>query len=601
MLREDKKSSNVEYGDTDTLEDNKNSKDTKTNINIITEKKKVDKNSIKYFINNNKRGMELFNCIYRDTTKTLYYYSKVDNVFEFVSTDKELRELIEIDYPEFTKFETNDKGKTTKKDLLPNGFISKVKQINTIDMIVKDIDFFQKEVIKLEKVGRILYITKNYMEFKKFNLIDTLSVEEEQEIINDYKEHWEGNLEPLLKWFISCRFSHSRRESFLHLKLNAGFGKTFLMSILKDLGLFVEGDYSDFKNPSPMDSVEFENSIGLVIDEFTIFKQEFKKFTHFMTLTSKYRLRTEVKLYSKLFLSAEESGSFVDGVDKQITDRVCSIHLEKGNLGDRLVLKKYTNLVYYNVILKYIYFYMTKNIDTYIKMGLVESSSISDTYLKEFHKKHSIKSLDIKEVIYNKFNEKIYTLITNNDYLNKQDTDIKNNIEMDDNFIYVKSPKKTLEMILQQEDEDFYKKAKFKIREYEDIISYKMKVKKINGSSVMRWFIPKEDLFNIFDSGVEENSVKPTKEVPTTYETIKQDTLIDNQQSLKVSNTTKKEPQKPLKDLLTTDIDLVKQSTQEEYNKNQKWVEETKLKEQSKTVEDLGLELDENGKEIFPF
>ena len=78
IKKDDKKSSNVEYGDTDTLKDNKNSINTKTNTDIITEKSKLNKNSIEYFINNNPRGKELFNCIYRDTQKTVYYYSKID-------------------------------------------------------------------------------------------------------------------------------------------------------------------------------------------------------------------------------------------------------------------------------------------------------------------------------------------------------------------------------------------------------------------------------------------------------------------------------------------------------------------------------------------
>ena len=37
-----------------------------------------------------------------------------------------------------------------------------------------------------------------------------------------------------------------------------------------------------------------------------------------MILDSKNQLRTEVELFAKIFLSAEHSNSFVDGVDKQI-------------------------------------------------------------------------------------------------------------------------------------------------------------------------------------------------------------------------------------------------------------------------------------------
>jgi len=457
----------------------------KTNIDIIAEKEKetkfidYSKMSIKDFIENIDRAEELSKSIYRDV-QTVHYYSKDIAKIAFVADNKELEDLIKIDFKCFVITVKQKNGVKKQVLNLPFGFISKVKQLNTIDMIVRDTNFFQSEKIKIEKQGSVLYITKNYIEYRNINFLD-VSEDTKKNILNEYRDHWHSNFEEVLEWIVNCRFSNSRRESYLHLRVNAGFGKSFFMSVFKELGLFVECDYEDFKNPSPLDPILFENSIGMVVDEFTIFKQEFKKLTHNMSLTAKYKLKTEVPLYAKLFLSAEHSPSFTDGVDKQITDRVASLDFEGKNLNNLELFQEHGNIVYFSVIKEYCYNFIVNKINEMIELGEINSSNKADIAIKSFHSNHRLNVEDLNLTIKKMFFKKTYELINAiEEDLDKREREILNKIIVIDNNVYIKSFKSYFEDIIKLEDDNFYKKARYKTNSIFEILNVKSKSHRVN-------------------------------------------------------------------------------------------------------------------------
>ena len=447
------------------------------------------------YIDKNQTAKELFHSCYT-MDKCRYYYSKKTHRFERI-IGSELKDLIIYDYPELRL-----KNKSKKIELdLPQSFLSMTFFLNVIDMVIDRIDLFQSESLKLQKDDRTLYITRNtYFLMEPENIAVTDEIR--TIIINDYKNHF-PEIDNILKWIIACRFTKDRRSSFLHLRLSAGFGKDFFQSILKELRLLVECRYDDFKSPSSLRAGEFRNSFVLLVNEFTIFKKDFKNLTHNMILDSKNQLRTEVELFAKIFLSAEHSNSFVDGVDKQITDRVNQINKDvKLELKDRAVFQEYDNLIYHNVIHHYIYNFFKREIQNYINLGKTDASKKATRILREFHKiyKLDVELLDekVKKVFWNT----IFNII---DYLNDESN--LNNIEREitrniivknDETYYIKSFKKVFELVMRNEDEEFYKKARYKTSQIHTILGIEKeatsKVHKVNSKSIKAFKFTAEEI-----------------------------------------------------------------------------------------------------------
>jgi len=463
------------------------------------------------YIKNNTTARELFNSCYT-LDKQRFYYSKKANKFERV-TNLELKDLIVYDYPELKKFDDNKKMYLD----LPHEFISVTFFVNVIDMIVDKINLFQKETLKFRRVDRTLYITRNSYFLTEPEQLEHITDEVRNTIMTDYKSHF-PELDNILKWIVACRFTNDRRSSFLHLHLSAGFGKDFFQSIFKDLGVLVETRYDDFKSPSSLRAGEFRNSFIMLINEFTIFKKDFKNLIYNMILDSKNQLRTEVELFAKIFLSAEASNSFVDGVDKQITDRVNQIYKDtKLELKDRKVFQDYDSIVYYNVVYNYVYNFFKNEIEGYISLGKINASKRASTVLREFHSvyKLDVELLDdkVKKVFWNTiFN--VIDYIDDESHLNNLEREIAKNILVKKSLendsltkevdtYYIKSFKKVFELIMKNEDEEFYKKARYKTSQIHIILGIEKsdigRGHKVNNKSIKAFKFNKRDIIEVQD------------------------------------------------------------------------------------------------------
>lgn len=464
---------------------------------LETAKKKMDNTSstrflikddwvqIEKIIDEDNDVKELFNSLYNQKDK-LFYFSKTQKKFERIPSKSSILSLIEMDFPNLI---IHSKKGIKKYFKYGNKFLDIAFYINSIDLVYKENDLFQKEEITVKKVDKSLYITTNYITKNDVKYIEDYSEESINEVIKDYKEHFK-ELDEILEWIVACRFSEDRRSSFLYLNLPAGFGKSFFNSILcNELKLFVNCRYEDFKSPSSLSPNEFDNTLySLSIDEFTVFKKDFKGLIHNLICDAKFEMRTQVKLYAKLLLSAEKSISLSSEVDSQIQDRVNVINKTDSNkLEEREIYCKYGNMMYYNIISVYILNFILNKIDEFVKMGKIESSRVATKILQDFKIKYPLKADNIEDKIKELFLHKIHHCFYS-DYhtLDAFDKIIKDSIYKDhknNDIIYIKNAKSLLEQIIKIDDE-FYKKARYKMNNIENILGVEYKKKRISGHNI---------------------------------------------------------------------------------------------------------------------
>ena len=415
------------------------------------------------FLKNNPTAKELFDCCFRQL-HTKYYFSIKLQKFENIENEKQLISLIAYDYPEFKKVEISKTGKEIVSLTLPKEFLDITFFMNSIDMVKTSIDPFQKENVIFKRFDRVLELTTNKLYLREPELEDIITDEMYNIVVEDYKQHFKL-IDDFLLWIIACRFTNNRRSSYAHLWVTAGFGKSFLSACFKKLGILTECRYEDFKSPSSLSPFELRNSWIILIDEFSIFKKEFKNMTNEMIVDAKNQLRTIVEVYAKVFLSAEQSPSFEDGVDKQITDRVQQIKAEVKPLEKREVYIKYSNTVYLQCVSKYIYSFISDKVKELISLGKIEADKQSTIALNTFLDKFKLQVENLDDVIFQLFYEKIFTINNENDFdsLSRNDQIIKKeHIFHKGKDIIIYNCKKVLKLILEQEDENFKKKAWYK-------------------------------------------------------------------------------------------------------------------------------------------
>ncbi|MEA3450817.1 MAG: hypothetical protein U9Q83_02820 [Bacteroidota bacterium] len=427
---------------------------------------------IKEYLESNPISKNVFDSCFRQD-KNKYYFSHKLEKFEKIDSPQQLQDIIMYDYPSLIKEDIDSKGKPKRSLNLPTEFLNLTFFINSIDLVITEIDIFQTESVKIEKFDKTLTIITNQLLMREPEKIVGLTEETCEVIINDYKDHFE-ELDKFLEWIVACRFTSNRRSSYLHLRVSAGFGKSFITAVFEKLGIVTECRYEDFKSPSSLNPNELRNSWILLIDEFTIFKKEFKNFTNNMIVDAKNQLRTKATLYSKVFLSAEQSPSFEDGVDKQITDRVNQIDVESVSLESRDVYKQYSNTVYLTCLSRYIYLYLKNKIKFYKSLGKVEADKHATSVLNSFLDSHKLKVESLDYILFQLFYSKILHLKNTVDFesLTKNELEIKQKylVPTANNCIVVKSVKKVFQLIVADEDENFAKKAKYKANALDSIL-----------------------------------------------------------------------------------------------------------------------------------
>ena len=286
-------------------------------------------------------------------------------------------------------------------------------KLNRLDNIVFEGVARGEEYVKLDYDARTLIVgVKNLFLREKIKQVDEKI---KQEIIKDYKEHF-PQLDEVLDFIVACRFSNNRKRSFLYLNAPSDWGKSFFMSIFKDLNVAVEVNYGYITKEGPigLSAMKLLKSLVLFLDEFTVFKKEMKKITHNMTVEEKFMPAVEVPIYAKILMSAEKSNSFSDTVETQIINRVIMIEINSDIvLTDRELYKKYGNLMYFEAVKSYIFEFLEKKINYYLSLDEFEADKQAEEIINNLYNKYKITAFDLETYLIGFFADELNELLRN--------------------------------------------------------------------------------------------------------------------------------------------------------------------------------------------
>jgi len=423
---------------------------------------------------------KLFNHIFFfKSGKEIIVFTLDTKEIKFLSSERNLKIWIEQNFPNLFNF----KKDTPKED------ITKIKK-NIFDIMIVDLQVrnqysvlsysrnpWSKEAVVIRDDHKLEYIAPEFYLKSFINRFD-IEIENMNKIVEDYRQHF-PQFDDLLDWLIANRFTSNRRTSYTYLRVNAGFGKSFLASIFEELGTGRKILQSQLKSNSASDlsPSDFRNSFILMIDEFTHFGQELKDLTHGMYLSAKYQLSEYVPLYAKVFMSAEKSTSFFGeaGVDGQLTDRVSIIDLNSGKLEDRQLYKQNTKL-YHESLKMYVNSFFKDRADYYVSIGELKANFNANKILDKHFNKYRINSNNIEKIrekcveILKDYLEWFYYSDDTNNYVGTIQRPRNTFFERLESIVVPKNKDeiitkdivKMYELILSQADDQFQKSAKFK-------------------------------------------------------------------------------------------------------------------------------------------
>ncbi len=158
-------------------------------------------------------------------------------------------------------------------------------------------------------------------------------------VIEDYLEH-NPYLEDIMNMIMAQRYGADKKSSYLWLKADSDWGKSFLFEgMMQGLGYGISE--SETKGAlkgeaSGLDVAKMIRSSFLLFDEFKCAVTELKKIATEMSISPKFKSKTVIPVYMKIFASAEEVHSLHGdiGMEAQFANRFLFIEA-KGSLLER--------------------------------------------------------------------------------------------------------------------------------------------------------------------------------------------------------------------------------------------------------------------------
>lgn len=421
--------------------------------------------------------------VYKQLFKHIFFFKSGKEIIVFtpdtketksLSSEKNLRVWISQNFPKLFTFPKSIEAEEIIKAQ------KHIFEIMLVDLQIKNQysifsyrrDPWATEARIIRDDHKLEYIAP-YFYMKPYDDKFSISAEMLKEIVDDYREHF-PQFDDFLDWLIANRFTTNRRTSYTYLRVNAGFGKSFLASLFENLGTGRKILQSQLKHNSASDlsPADFRNSFILMIDEFTHFMQELKDLTHGMYLSAKYQLSEYVPLYSKVFMSAEKSTSFFGdaGVDAQLADRVSILDLSNsGKLENRILYKSNTKL-YHEALQKYINQFFQNRADYYIALGELEANLQANKMLDKHFNKYKTES-DTIERVRDKCVVYLRDFIEWYSVVNMQGTRARNTfferlervvVIKNEDEVVTKDIVKMFEILISEAGDQFAKTAKFK-------------------------------------------------------------------------------------------------------------------------------------------
>ncbi|WBC28483.1 DNA primase [Thiohalocapsa phage LS06-2018-MD03] len=160
-----------------------------------------------------------------------------------------------------------------------------------------------------------------------------------QRVVADYKQH-NPYLQDILEMIMAQRYGADKKSSYLWIKADSDWGKSFLFEgMLESVGYPIKESETKAAikgQPSGLEVDKIVKSSFLFFDEFKGAVSELKDIATSMPITQKFKSKTVIPTYMKIFASAEQvqslNGSI--GMEAQFANRFLYMEL-KGSLLER--------------------------------------------------------------------------------------------------------------------------------------------------------------------------------------------------------------------------------------------------------------------------
>ena len=285
------------------------------------------------------------------------------------------------------------KGIFEALDVLRNDIFWYIEHYNQRSRVGYEVDMFASErKVELTETKAIYTLTHKPLTFTCSNVSPQLKAD----IVADYLQHF-PEFYKVLNFIVASRFASDRKGFYLWIKAPSSWGKGFFTNVLKELGLTTELSVKEVESifegkPVGRTPDEFRRSIVTVFNEFKTVKSEIKELESSIKLAPKFEMISEVKLYTKLFLSVENVPSLIsDGqIEDQFANRFTLIDLAgRGELDNRPLFAG-SKLTYKNAIVEHVKDYLNDKIAEYVALGELEADNKAMLTLAEFRNEFAI-------------------------------------------------------------------------------------------------------------------------------------------------------------------------------------------------------------------
>jgi hypothetical protein len=218
-----------------------------------------------------------------------------------------------------------------------------------------------------------------------------------QQVADDFTEHF-PEFAAFLDLILNARFASDRRAAFVWLHATSSWGKGMLLAALSEVGLVVEIGTAEIEKAlkgEPV-GVSIDHMLRtwiICVDEFKAATSDLKRLNSQMTIATKHQLRCTVKIFTKLFLSAEDVRSLVgEGVEDQFNTRFAYLAPSTKNqkLEDRALLVQLGKMTYLESLAMHISGVLNVGVKRLCALGKIEASKQADDFVDRYQRERRL-------------------------------------------------------------------------------------------------------------------------------------------------------------------------------------------------------------------
>jgi hypothetical protein len=219
-----------------------------------------------------------------------------------------------------------------------------------------------------------------------------------EKVIADFRKHFPA-FDDFNGAMVAGRFAVDRKLAYYFLRWVSDAGKGLMIGAWENLGLVVRVPQEEAKKalksqPSALNEADFRTAWIIFFDEFHGFFSEVKVIQSSMIISPKNLFRVIVKVYNKVFASAEGNEAMVGelGAEKQVVNRF-NVHENEKLITESKLFKKIGDSKYVNAMSAYIADFVNGQVAEYRKLGRAGAEKAAAEVLKKHHKKYGIGKL----------------------------------------------------------------------------------------------------------------------------------------------------------------------------------------------------------------